>query len=968
MVNRARLILFFVLLSLIGLLLFFGNRIATVYTDWLWYIELGQTVVFWRIYGTRIFLFFLFGLLTFLLAYLNIYLTERISPPGAVETPDHRALFRPGTEGNPVGRTLQRLTSFRSTLDQLLVGGAVVFGIATGITAQTQWDSFLRFIAPSPFGTTDPVFGRDIGYFVFTLPFLRYLQGWLLSILLLVGVGTAGIYLYQQRVNSATGRVVDQPHVQAHLSALAALALLIQAWGYFLRRFEMVYGSGRFPGATYTDLHARMPISNLLIAVTVLAAVAVLVNVWRRSLALPVIALSLWGVFFVTGMVFPYLLQRLRVLPNEAARETPYIDRALKGTRKAYDLSGISPLNFTPDEVLTETERQQNTPLLSNLRIWGDFALQQIADQSQSFRQYYRFSSLDTDRYWLGDSMKQVAVAVRGISPERFDPRALTWSNLHLRYTHGYGAVVVDTSKIAPSGQPEFLISGVPPASNAPELALSHPQVYYSTEPGADLYAVVNPKNPEFDYPTDGEAVPETAYRYRGSGGVPLTLFNRFAFAARFTTWSLFLSQEIQPDSRILFFRHIRLRVKRIAPFLMLDNNPYPVVANGRVYWVLDGYTTASTYPYSAHVTYSDRLAPVAQINYIRGAVKAVVDSYDGSIRLFGMDDQDPLLRSYRRLFPGLISSANAMPEEIRTHIRYPEDLMTIQSLILSDYHVEDPNNFYLRADSWSLSPSTIELKPVQNVTYEDQDTVPPQYSLCHLPGAARPEFVLLQSFTPKTRGDITAILIARCDGLHYGERYLLRLSPVASRTGLERFSRQVRSEEQVRALINETSQRGNRVRLGLVRILPVQNHLLYSLPVYTLGEPSENAESGSEETGTSAPELRLVALGLGNTVAVGRNLPEALNRLVQKTSQSTPESLDASGEAGALSPQDAAFLREIKNALRQYEEAQSALRNGDWARYGSEIDGLGSSLERLRRRAESATTRQPATNAAPNP
>jgi hypothetical protein len=944
---RKRFLPLLLILLIVGLILFFGNRIATFYTDWLWYGELGQRIVFFRVYGTRILLFFVFGVLSFLLAYLNIWLTERIAPPVGIPTADQRELY-PANGGRPVGRTIQTLSSLRTTLDQVLLLGGVLFGIVTGIGAQAHWDEFLRFLSPVSFGETDPVFGRDISFYIFTLPFLQYLQSWLVTVFLILSAGVALVYLYQQGINSAAGRTTVEPHVRSHLSALVAIVLLMQAGGYYLARFEWLYGGTRFPGAGYTDLNTRLPLQHVLIAVTLLAALMVLVNVWRRSLVLPGIAVTLWGLFFLVGIFLPPTLQRLRVLPNEAGRELPYIARAITATRRAFDIEEIRTETVTPDTVFSQPDNERYTNVLRNLRVWDNDALTHVAEQRQRLWQYYAFSMVDADRYWLNQNPVQTGVVVREVSPERLDPRARTFPNLHLRYTHGYGAVVADSSSVTKNGLPKLLLKDIPIKTEYPELLLEQPRVYFGVTGVTELYVIVKTAVREFDYPTDEDMGEEQNYTYTGNRGIPLTPLNRFAFAARFGTWSIMLSQDIQPDSRILFYRRIGARIKRLAPFLLLDKNPYPVIANGNIYWIQDAFTTASTYPYSAHVSMGDNLGQGMEVNYIRGSVKAIVNAYDGSVNLYAMDNNDPILQSYRTLYPGLIQSANAIPEAIRIHLRYPEDLMAAQSLILTDYHTTDPNAFYIRNDSWSLSRSTAPTSRTSNILYENQEATLPYYSFCQLPNSDEAEFCLLSLFTPLTRSNTSAILIARNDGVHYGERVLLRFPSSVILPGPDRFLQQVRTDPRVRPLITDSATQGSQTRFGNVRIVPMENHIAYTVPIYM-----ENSDSSNPETPEILPELRLVAVGIGDKIAIQRTTAEAIEELLysNETAETRPDStLSASRDLAEL----------IGSAQQLYDYAQSALRNGDFATYGEKMRSLGDVLNQMQKTQEIFGTKTP--------
>lgn len=952
--------------GLLLLLLFFGNRIATSYTDWLWFVEVGKRGVFARIYGARLLLFGVFGAASFLLAYANVALADRFAPSSRTRA-GKSSVFLVSTD-RPVGRTLQLLSGFRPVLNALLLLGALIFAIIAGLSAQLEWDSFLRFTHPERFGVRDPQFGADIGFYVFTLPFVRYVQGWLLTVLLLIGAGVTLTYVYQRGVDSASGRAAafDAPHVRAHLSALAGLALLVKAWGYYLDRYDLMFrdGSSLFTGAGYADIHARLPMLQLLVGVTVLAAVGVFVNIWRRTLVLPAATLTLWLAFSAAGVLIPATVQQLRVRPNEAAREAPYLQRALVATREAYDLADVEVRPLPAETTLTAADLKRNHAVVGSIRLWDYEPLLETYPQQQGLRQYYTFPDVDVDRYALGGEAgyQQVMIAVREIAPERLDPRAQTWPNVHLRYTHGFGAVVSAAGRVSGDGLPEYLLKDVPPtpAPGASTLHLTEPRVYYGAGSPLNSYAVVRTGQAEFDFPEENrvQGPAEHENRYRGQGGIPLTPLARWAFAARFPDGiNLMLNSDIGPESRLLMLRRVPDRVKRIAPFLRLDSDPYPVIARGRIVWVQDAYTTSGAYPYSAFSSGSDGLSSPMRFNYIRNAVKAVVDGYDGSVSLYAADEKDPILRSYRRIFPELIRPAVEMPAEIRAHRRYPEDLFAIQRRILADYHVQDAGVFYSRADSWQLprAQSTVEDGAVSFLETENE-AMAPYYMLLRLPGETKEEFVLLSPFTPRSRENMIALFAARSDGEHYGKRVLYRFPTTRTVFGPQQVGRRIRSDNKISPYLSLVDQKGSRVLFGSMLVVLVEKSLLYVQPLYVKAQynPMEGQETRSvavraaSGASQSLPELKQVVVAYENRIAMQPTLEAALADLFgSRSSEGEKGTSAASEEPDGTSAATTAVL--IERASAQYERAQKALRAGDFSTYGRETQALGATLRRLR-------------------
>lgn len=953
--------LLFVALALL-LVIYFSANIASFYTDWLWFGEVGYRKTFVRIYGARILLFAVFGATSFVLAYLNVWLARRFSPPVGVKTAGSEVYA--STLGKPIGRTVRVLGGLRSVLDALLLLGALLFAVLAGLWAQAEWDSFLRFLHPIRWGIRDPEFGRDLGLYIFTLPFLRFVQGWLLVVLLLVGGGVLLVYLYQQGINAASGRTEIALHVRAHLSVIATLVLLVKAWSYYLDRYDLLYGWGSVaPGAGYTDIHARLPMLDLLVGVTFLTAVAAAINIRRRNIALAVVGTGLWLAFAGAGVVIPGIVQRVSVKPNEAEREAPYIANAVVATRDAWGVSKMRIESFAAmASPLTTADLARNRNTLDNIRLWDYEPLLETYPQQQGLRQYYSFPDVDVDRYRLNGptaTAQQVLLAAREIAPERMEDRAQSWQNTHMRYTHGFGAVVSPAGRVTAEGLPEYLLHDIPPVTANPALRLTQPRIYYGISAEQGSYAVVGGRHDEFDYPTDesaqGHDTEDRSYRYQGRGGVRLTPLAKLAFAIRFNGWTnLLLTNDLTPQSRLLFARRVSERVKRVAPFLLLDHDPYPVIVDGRIVWIQDCYTTSSSYPNAQFVDWSDDLSRPIRLTYLRNAVKAVVDAYDGSVTLYASDEQDPILRCYQQIFPGLIRAAWEMPSVLREHRRYPEDLFTLQRRILCDYHVIDPQVFYARADVWQLArrQATVEapaFTPGQvAISSDESEAMAPYFVTLRLPGETGEEFSLLSAFTPRDRQNMIALMAARCDGDRYGELVLYRFP--ASRTvyGPEQIGKRLRSDSRISPFLSLNDQRGSHVLFGSMLIVPIEKSLLYVQPIYVRAQPgASSTPTDSDSENSSIPELKQVVAAWEGRIAMEPTLSAALTDLLTDSDNST--SISTAGTPPSPPTADMASL--VRTAGEQYDRAQARLRAGDFAGYGREAQALGETLKRLRAR-----------------
>jgi len=986
-------------LVVLAFVLFVGGiNLATIYTDWLWFGEVGQQAVLAKMLVTRLGLFVVFGGVAFALALVNLRLAERFAPSAPAGAPrggrpnggagDAFLFDRDGKPqrvsvagggGAPGERMVNLLSGARRLVQALLGLGAAVFAVLAGLSAQGRWDAFLRFRNATPFGAKDALFGRDVGFYVFQLPFLQFAQNWLLFVLLIVGAAVAGLYVFQKGIDTATGRTFVAPHVRAHLSLLAALALLVQAWGYWLDRFELTTAGGKlFTGAGYTDVHVRLPFLNLLLGVTIVAALAVLVNLWRREIRLPLIAVGAWGAASLLGAFIPGTVQATKVRPNEANLEAPYIERALTATRTAYGLDTIRVEDFPADPGLSAADLRQNEATLRNVRLWDYEPLLETYPQQQGQRQYYAFPDVDVDRYRFpgATGYRQVWLAAREFDPDGLDARATTWPNLHLRYTHGYGVVMNPVNAVSAEGQPEFFLKDIPVASSVPGLELRQPRIYFGQAAPRGSYVVVKTRQPEFDYPNTGSAGASGGERsnvYDGRAGVPLGPLAKFAFAWRFRDPTLLLSGAVTRESRLLFARRIADRVQRVAPFLILDRDAYPVVTNaGRVVWIQDAYTRTPAYPYSATSEFNDARLGLQRVNYLRNAVKAVVDAYDGTVALYALDDNEPILRTYRRIFPGLVRPLSALDPDLRAHLRYPEDLLHLQRKILADYHVRTASDFYAKEDAWDIARELRDVESgltasgngVRGVSSSPDAratpvAVEPFYTIMRLPGEKTEEFLLLTPFTPRNKGVLSALLAARCDGDRLGELVLYRFPTTRTVYGPQQVGLRILQDERISQNLSLWNQQGSRVLFGNMLIVPVERSLMYVQPLYlkaqTGTDASASLQAGAASGSTSIPELKRVIVAFENRIAMEPTLEQALARLFGAGDPPAATAAAATGDEGGERPAatgataaPAAPLIEQANA--QYGRARAALRKGDFAAYGREIDALGQTLTRLRR------------------
>jgi uncharacterized membrane protein (UPF0182 family) len=796
-----------------------------------------------------------------------------------------------------------------------------------------MWLTALMSLNSTAFGKNDPILGRDLGFFVFDLPWLQFLQGWLLWLTLIALLGAFLIYFAIYSAGQVVARVqVDgmrRPWLQLpriaerHLLILGAIALLLFAWGYQLTIPRLLYStSGAAYGASYTDVHARLPVMHLLTAIVFLGAVILLASMFVRVRWLPYAAVGAWLVVaFLGGSIYPSVLQRLSVVPNELAREREYIAQTIAFTREGYGLADVIEADFDVAEETPSLDLAANASTLTNIRLWDYRPLLRTYGQLQEIRLYYAFSDVDVDRYQLGEDYRQVTMAVREIDPDELPSNAQTWVNRHLVYTHGSGLVLSPVNEVVEGGLPNLWVRDIPPRSSYPELALTRPEIYYGEL--TDDYVVVNTKEQELDYPSGDENVYTT---YQGEGGIVLdSLPKRVAYAVRLGSNQVLLSDAITRESRLLWRRAIGERVQAVAPFLRYDPDPYPVIADGRLMWILDAYTVSERYPYSEPIGTS-----FGSINYIRNSVKVTMDAYNGKLRFYLIDPSDPLAATYASIFPDLFESVEDMDPALIAHWRYPEGMFRIQAAKYQTFHMTDPQVFYNQEDLWNWA---------EEVVTGERVPIEPYYVTMRLPGEVEPEFVLMLPFTPSTKQNMVAWLYARNDSPNYGQLSVYKFPKQRLVYGPMQVESRIDQDPRISEQLSLWDQRGSQVIRGNLLVIPIGQAILYVEPIYLQAEASQ------------LPELRRVIVAYGSRIAMAETLAGGLAQVVsgdQAASAEAPADTQASEpRQGALgSAGEIAEL--ILEADARYQAAQDCLIGGDWACYGAEMDALQQVLQVL--------------------
>ncbi|HEX4979190.1 MAG TPA: UPF0182 family protein [Acidimicrobiales bacterium] len=950
--NRAWLV---AAVAVLFLLVTSGRGIARFYTDYLWFTELGIGDVFQTALSTRFVLSAVFIGLFFVILVVNIVVADRLAPP-----------FRPvGPEDEIVARYQEAVGQHAN---KVRLGVAALFALIVGVGAGGQWRNWLLFRNSVDFGVDDPVFDRDVSFYVFRLPFLSYLVDWLFVALVLVLVLTAVAHYLNGgiRLQSPLQRVT--PQVKAHLSVLLGLVFLAKAAGYYVQRFELNFSTRGFvDGAGYTDVKAQLPAYTLLMWIMVAAFLLFIVNIWRRGWALPVIALVVWGIVaLAAGVAYPAFIQKFTVEPNEPSREREYIARNIEATRAAMGLTEVQERDFDPSTDLDAADLAENAETIRNVRLWDPPFLRRTYQRLQEVRSFFRFNDVDVDRYEIDGQVTQVVLSARELNPDGLPSERKSWVNRHLQYTHGYGAVLSPANAVTADGQPAFLVQNVPPQG---EPEITRPEIYFGEALGS--YAIANTRQEEIDF-TRSDGTDQTS-SYEGKGGVPIdNALVRFALFARFGEVNILTSDAITSQSRALYYRDVRERARMAAPFLEFDSDPYPVVIDGRIVWVLDAYTTTDRYPYAqradtSHVPGGSDLAG-GRFNYIRNSVKVTVDAYEGDLTFHVIDQSDPIVRSWAKAFPDLFET-RAVPDELREHFRYPEDMFRVQASMYGAYHIDDPLDFFRSADKWDISQdpgtkvalpasggATATSSPLAVPAIPREQRMDPYYLLMRLPEEEQESFLLLQPFVPTSRDDqrkeLTAFMVAKSDPDNYGELEAFVMPRNNQPEGPALVDARINQEPEISEQITLLSRAGSEVLLGNLLIVPVQDSLLYIRPLYVQAER------------TKVPQFKKAIVVYGDQVVMRDTLKQALE-VIFGAAPETLEEAPAGGGGAEGEPEEPDVAPSVQALLDQAEAAfraaDEALRNGQLGTFETKYREAQALVARAAEALDESTPDEPA-------
>jgi len=890
-----------IIIGVILLMVIIVGAMASVYIDLIWFKSVQYVAVFWKILLTKGVVMLFFAAAFFILSFINLSFARRFAPEFQVEISQDE-FERPEIQ---LYKSLQNIQINK----KFVLWFSLIIALFMGFSEGASWEKILIYFNRTSFGIADPIFNRDIGFYMFGLPFWEFLRNWLSFALTLITVVVAAIYIIKRAIKYEYKKLIIETPVKGHLSLLIGFILILKSWQYWLNAFKILYSTRAVIfGAGYADTHATLFALRVLMILALVCAVLFFVTARKENWKLPALGLAvLVGASVLLGGIYPEIMQRAVVLPNEGTKERPYILNNIEATRVAYGLDKIKEEEFPVKEEISLEDIEKNEDTIRNIRLWDWRPIKQTLKQIQAIRLYYDFNSVDVDRYYFNGNYQQVMVSPRELDKDKIPEQARTWVNEVLTYTHGYGVVVNPVNKISGEGLPELLIKDIPPVSSV-NLTITRPEIYYGEITKG--YVIVKTKAKEFDYPKGDENVYST---YAGNGGMPVSsLWRRILFSIKYSNMQILLTTNLTPESRIMINRNIKERVNKVAPFLGYDKDPYMVISKeGKLFWIQDAYTISSNYPYST---------PVAggYFNYIRNSVKVVIDAYNGTMDFYIIDQKDPVAEVYKNIFPQLFKNFDQMPEDLKEHIRYPKDLFQVQAELYSTYHMTDPDVFYNKEDYWN----------VPNEIYaENEIKMEPYYIVTRLPGHEREEFILMTPFTPSTKNNMIAWLAAKNDQPEYGNLIVYKFPKEKLIFGPMQIEARIDQNSEISQQLTLWGQKGSTVIRGNLLVIPIEESIIYVEPLYLRAEMGE------------IPELKRVIVSNGSDVVMGNNLEEALEKLF--AGSFIEREIVVTGEEKTLKDL-------IKEAAGYYESAQEFAREGNWSKYGEELQKLEQTLKLL--------------------
>ena len=878
---------------------------VNLYTDWLWFESINFSSVFKTILSTKIIMRLGSWLLFTVFLFINLYFTkDRVLELFENEDKQEESVIELNQSDNKYSNLLSS-----KRLKWIYLIASLIIGFIFSSISLNSWKTVLKFLNSTSFNLTDPIFNNDLSFYIFKLPLYQLGYQLLSFLVVLTAIIISIIYFITGNSKSMIKKISSSHKAKNHLSILAALFFAIKSWGYRLDMFNLLYSDrGVAFGASYTDINAQLLALKVLTVIAVVLSIFIVINIFIKKFKLIAIGVaSLIIISILLGTIYPALVQQFQVEPNEVAKETPYIEHNIKYTQLAYNLNKITERDFPVNENLTYQKVKNNKVTYNNIRLWDSRPLKSTYSQLQEIRSYYTFANIDVDRYEIDGELTQVMLSTRELNQELLPPQAQTWVNRKLNYTHGFGIAMSPVSEMTGGGVPKFLIKDIPPQSKNIEIA--EPRIYYGEK--TNNYVITNTKAKEFDYPQGDN---NQYISYQGEGGVQLSnLLREVAFSIKYGTLKLLLNNDITKESQLMFDRNIKRRVRKVAPFLEYDSDPYMVAANKQLYWIQDAYTTSSMYPYSEPQTWG---------NYIRNSVKVVINAYSGQMKFYVVDESDPVIKTYRKIFPDLFLAKDEMPQYIARHLRYPEELFKTQANMYNKYHMKNPKVFYNNEDLWNIPKENYAGSSIQ---------MQPYYTLMNLPrDKDDSNFLVMLPFTPNNKDN----MIAWLGGKANGDLILYKFPKQKLVYGPQQVEARIDQESRISEQLSLWDQRGSRIIRGNLLTIPIDESILYVEPIYL------QADQGQ------IPELKRVITAYKGKVVMERTFDEALLGVfgIKKPQQEDKQ---------PTTPINFSANQLLNNLISTYEEAQEELKAGNWESYGEKIQDFESILDDLQQQSQ---------------
>lgn len=870
------LIIVFLLLSL--------PKLLSLFTDFLWFKEVGYQGVFIKTLVAKAVIVVIAFFAVFLLSFVTLHVALRLKPQINIK------------------ENVIELDNKKSVKNYLIIPPSLFLGLIAGLLAATAlWENILLFINKVPFGITDPIFNRDLSFYFFDLSLFENFFSLVIITLFIIAILNFIFIFYLQGLGKEPLKTVI-----SRLGYFAIAFFLLMIIGYQLKLSNLLYSPrGAAFGAGYTDLKVTLPYYYIASLMSLISAITIFLGIRKKNLKVAALGPLLLIVVIILGGVAQNLVQSFFVNPNEIKKEQEYISKNITMTKQAFGLDKIEEIDFAATSDLSLQDLEDAADTINNIRI-NDFRPSKIIfNQLQSMRLYYSFPEVDIDRYKINGQSTQVFLSARELDQESLPEQSRTWINKYLKYTHGYGAVVTPVNKITPQGQPSLILKDIPPTTSIPELELTRPEIYFGQL--TNDYVIVNTLEEEFNYPVGND---NAWSNYEGTAGIHLNGLNRFLFALNKGSMKILVSSVINNESKILLNRNIVHRVKKIAPFLTYDQDPYLVINQGKLYWIIDAYTTSNKYPYSQPISVGGQ----SNINYIRNSVKVIVDAYNGTVNYYLVDTDDPIAATYEKIFPELFKPFEDIPQGLKEHLRYPIDLFNVQTLVYQNYHMDNPQVFYNREDAWEIA---------KEIYQENTQAVKPYYINMRLPQSEELEFLLMRPYTPVKKDNLIAWLAARNDGENYGKLILFKFPKQKLVYGPMQIESRIDQDSDISKELTLWGQKGSSVIRGNLLVIPVKDSLLYVEPLYI---QADNANS--------LPEVKRIIVAYKDTIVMEETLEEALYQIFSQQTEDI-----SSPEQNVPSEINIKVLG--RQARETFERAKAAAQNGNWSEYGDALNEL---------------------------